>query len=270
MKTPKSLAMCSLIAATLLCGSAVAAAHAQDFNLVNASGKTIGQASYTIDKTKTGFKVNSRFRYRATLAADGGNEAAQVSAAELANQQGSDSGKSIAMEFTASYKITANGDTTEATLKNGLTQTTIELQVSKSRDSVSMTRIQGMQPGNPVTMPMPKPDFLVAPDQDPSGMQMLLTTALAHPHPDNTYLLLVPSQSPRGGARAINVELQAPTDATGTLDGKPVALKHYTLKFYEGQAELYTDANGALMEADMTPLHTKYVHTKFELTAPAR
>ena len=55
------------------------------------------------------------------------------------------------------------------------------------------------------------------------------------------------------------------SDAHGTLDGKPIDLKHYTLRFHAGDADVYTDTEGKLMEADMKQMSSKYVRVKFAL-----
>ena len=57
-------------------------------------------------------------------------------------------------------------------------------------------------------------------------------------------------------------------DAAGTLEGKPLTLKHYRLNYQKAKAELYTDADGKLMEADMGTTSASYVRVKFAMDAP--
>ena len=116
---------------------------------------------------------------------------------------------------------------------------------------------------------MPKPDFMVAPDYDPSAMQVLLTAALAHPHSDHLYLLVVPRSAAKGSTTPLYITIADPTDATGTLDGKPITLKHYALGWNKAKGDLYADADGTLMQADVGPLNVSYIRAKFKLDAHA-
>jgi hypothetical protein len=111
---------------------------------------------------------------------------------------------------------------------------------------------------------MPKPDFLVAPDYDPGAMQVLLTGALTHPHSDHLYLLVVPGIGSKP-TQALYITIADPTDATGTLDGKPAALKQYALAWNQSKGTLYTDADGKLMQVNSGPTGASYIRTGFKL-----
>ena len=56
----------------------------------------------------------------------------------------------------------------------------------------------------------PSPIFLLAPDYDPSAMQVLLSGALAHPHADHLYLLVVPASGAMGANNALYVTVADP------------------------------------------------------------
>ena len=253
--TTLSLALFSLTATS----SFAASAPSNDFVLINKSGKAIGKASYTIEK-KNGYKIRSHFNYRV--------DPADLPAVSDPSQSNSSMGRISDAQFSFEYSVDDNGNFLSGFTRDTATQLMTSLQPTKARDSININRMQaGVQEGVR-TLNLPKPDFLVAPDYDPSVIQLLLTTALAHPHADNTYMLIVPA-SPDRGPMATNdadyVVLQPAGDAKGTLGGKPVDLKHYLLNFHVGKADLYTDADGNLMEADMDPLHAKYVRATFVL-----
>jgi hypothetical protein len=62
------------------------------------------------------------------------------------------------------------------------------------------------------------------------------------------------------------VTLKSEPDAKGTLDGKPVDLKHYSVEFRAGKTDIYTDGSGTVMEVVMGALRATYVRSKFVLT----
>lgn len=238
------------------------AADNNSFVLVGRSGKSIGKASYTIDKMKDGVRVKSHFEYRL------GTEA-QAAETDPANPSMAARGRVTDAQFTAEYKVDTNGNFQSGFTQNSADQKITSFQPSKTRDSVTIGQMQGGVNLGSRTLNVPKPDFLLASDYDPGAVQVLLTVALAHPHTDSTYLLIVPGSGPAGGANAVYVQLQPPTDANGTLDGKPVALKHYVLKYANSNADVYADADGTLMEADMASPQAKYVRTRFALSDAA-
>jgi hypothetical protein len=243
--------------------SAFAAADANVFNLVNRAGRTIGKASYTITKTKDGYKVVTKFQYRA------GISNAPVGDGPDPSHPGVGAGVITDNQFNAEYKISEVGDFISGFTQNSADQVMTSFTPNKGRTQVTVGQIQGGVNLGTRDVDVPKPQFLVAPDYDPSEIQVLLTTAAAHPHDDKTYLFLVPA--PGSGARSVNTALYvilqpAPDSPAGMLEGKPVTLKHYFLNYHTGKADIYTDDAGTLMEADMGPLGANYVRAKFVLT----
>ncbi|MES2392752.1 MAG: hypothetical protein V4555_13995 [Acidobacteriota bacterium] len=239
----------------------LASSPSNDFTLVGQSGKPVGKATYTIEKTKSGYKVHSRFEYRLSSDALPGTDPTKVSGG---------AGRTAEAQFSFEYNVDDNGNFLSGYTRDSATQTMTSMSPDKARANINISRLQaGVQQGSR-TLGLPKPDFLVAPDFDPSSIQILLTTAAAHPHADNTYLLIVPSSPDRGPAAnndADYIILQADTTSPqGTLDGKPITLKHFILHYHVGQADVYTDPDGNLMEADMTPVHATYIRNKFTLT----
>ena len=251
------------IALSISAAAVAASAQANSFRLVNKSGRTIGKASYSIDKTKDGYKVKARFEYRMGIAAD--TDTSDLSAAPSTSSSVTDN------QFSSEYKVDANGDYLSGFTLNGSTQTLSYFTPSKTRDSIVIGQTQGGVGLGSKDLPMPLPSFLVAPDYDPSAMQVLLTGALAHPHSDHLYLLAVPSSGGRSLNNALYVTIADPTDATGTLDGKPFTLKRYALGWNKAKGALYADADGTLMQADIGTINISYIRAKFKLdTASAQ
>jgi hypothetical protein len=251
------------LAVSCIAAAAHASSPSNDFILLGQSGKPVGKASYSIDKAKNGFKVHARYSYHLNtdnMALPGTDP----------TQAGGGAARTIETQYTFEYAVDANGDFTSGYTRDSSTQTMISFQPDKARTNINISALQaGVQQGSR-TLALPRPDFLVAPDFDPSALQALLTSAAAHPHPDNTYLLIIPTSPDRGFQSANDADyviLQPASDSPqGTLDGKPVTLKHYTLQYHVGQGDLYTDADGNLMEAILPPVHATYVRNKFALS----
>jgi hypothetical protein len=251
------------LALSLAACTTAAFAQANSFQLVNKSGRTVGKASYSIEKTKDGYKVKAKFEYRTGISVT--SDATDPSGAPSASSAVTDA------QFSSEYKVDANGDYLSGFTQNGSTQTLSSFTPSKTRNSVVIGQTQGGVGLGSKDLPMPLPSFLVAPDYDPSAIQVLLTGALAHPHSDHLYLLAVPSSGPRGLNTALYVTIADPTDATGTLDGKPVTLKRYALGWNKAKGALYADADGTLMQADIGTINISYIRAKFKLdTASAQ
>ena len=246
--------------------SAFAAADANSFALVNRAGRTIGKASYTITKAKDGYKITTHFQYRGGVSsdpsADSPDPARPGVGAVITDYQ-----------YSGEYKVAEDGNFLSGFTQNSANQIISSFGPNKTRTLVTVGQIQGGVNLGSRDIAMPKPDFLLVPDYDPSAIQVLLTTSAAHPHSDSTYLFLVPASG--AGPKALNtplfVTLQPLTDTpAGTLDGKPVTLKHIQMNYHAGKADLYVDDAGNLMQADMGTLSASYIRTKFVLTPAAQ
>ena len=254
-----SLGLVSLAAASF------AAAPANSFNLVSAAGKSIGNASYTITKDKNGYHIVGKFQYRlgSSISADSATGDTHMGNSVTFNEG----------QFSEDFKVSEEGNFISGYTQNSTNQMMTSFQPNKTGTMVTVNQIQGGVGLGSHDLPLPKPNFLVVPDFDPGSLQLFLTTALAHPHDDKTYLFLVPAGSnPRGRESNLYVTLQlAPDIPEGTLDGKPVKVMHYLMGYHTGKADLYTDDSGTLMQADMGPLSVSYVRAKFVLSAaPAK
>jgi len=241
---------------TLTCTAATALAADANSFILTRGGKPVGKASYTLDKTKDGgFHGKSRFEYR------------MAAAISLNTTTGADNpGNQITEgQYSFDYKVDAAGDFLSGYTQNTTTQTITSFQPDKARTTVTIGESQGGS-SQSKSLAVPLPDYLVTPDYDPSAIQVFLSTALAHPHPDGKYTLVIPG-SGRSLTSFIYVALKPAADASGTLDGKTVTLKHYQLQFYKGMGDLYTDPDGNLMQADIPTLSASYIRVKFSLAA---
>jgi len=240
------------------------AAPANAFNLVS-NGKTIGNASYTISKDKNGYHVVGKFQYRlgSSVSANTNTGDAHMETSVAFNEG----------QFTEDFKVSEDGSFLSGYTQNASNQILTSFQPNKAGTTVTVNQIQGGVGLGSHDITMPKPSFLLVPDFDPANLQLFITTALAHPHDDKTYLFLIPSGSnPKAAEKPAYVVLQlAPDTPGGMLDGKAVTLHHYLVGYHVGKADLYVDDTGTLMQADMGPLKTSYIRAKFALAAePAK
>lgn len=248
--------------------SAFAAADKDVFTLVH-GGKPVGKASYTISKSKDGFHVVAHFQYHVGIGRGGDLDESANGVMSISNKGGG--GSQIVFnegQMTEDYKITDDENYLSGFIQNATNQMLTSYQPDKARKVVIIGQNQGGIAGDSRSLELPSPDFLIAADYDPSAIQLLVNKVMNHPHKDNTYLVLTPvSYGGRpGGTQAVPVAMALMDGAaSGTLDGKPVTLKHFQMKFHSGAADIYTDDAGNLMEADMGTLSTNYVRNGFAL-----
>ncbi|MGA7156437.1 MAG: hypothetical protein WBY53_06310 [Acidobacteriaceae bacterium] len=255
-----SLALASFAATAL-------ASNANNFTLVNSkSGKSVGKASYSIDKSKNVFKVQGRFEYHipsSDLPSSPQSNTTVVNGRAITN---SNEGFVDDGQYTTSYKVNADGDFLSGFVQNETTLTMTSFEPNKAHTAVTVTSVQAGKIGDGEDLPIPKPNFLFAADGDPSAIQILITEVLTHPHPDATYLVVVPPGISNHQPDLFYVTVQPIKDQpTGTLDGKPIALKRFIMNFHVGHADIYVDNDGNLMQANMTPMALKYIRAKFTL-----
>jgi len=252
------LALVSLLA------SAFAVAPTNSFNIVTAAGKTVGNASYTISNDKNGYHIIGKFQYHLGSSAGADNTTGDT---HMSNVVTFNEG-----QFNEDFKVAEDGNFISGYTQNATTQMMSSFQPNKAGTLVTVNQIQGGVGLGAHDLTLPKPGFLVVPDFDPGSLQLFLTTALAHPHADKTYLFVVPAGSnPRARESTLYVTLQlAPDTVEGTLDGKPVHLLHYLMGYHVGSADLYADDAGTLMRADMGPLGVSYIRAKFVLAGAAK
>ncbi|MGC9198990.1 MAG: hypothetical protein ACP5E5_08645 [Acidobacteriaceae bacterium] len=231
-----------LVLASLSLPALASSKNNNGFILIDSqSGKTVGKAAYSIQKSSKGYKVGGNFQYNLQ-----------------AGQQG---------QYSFSSKLDNTGNLLSASVEDQSTQKTYIFQPNKNRTSVEFTTIQAGNLATPMSAVLPKPEVFMAPIGDPSGIQVLMTSALAHPHTPPIYLLLVPLSVINKINHYHMVGIQPDSDRTATLDGKSITLKSFKLRFHTGaDGEVYLDDSGNLMEADLPKFGMNYVRKNFTLT----
>jgi hypothetical protein len=222
-----------LFALTLLASaSALHAATPVTFDLINKGHTSSGTATLTFETSKKGIKFHSALEYSVVK---------------------------YGTPHAIDYKVDPDGLFLSASSYSVNDRAATLYSPAKGHTAVDI-----MLPGGDLqTVPNVKPDILVAFPEDPGVWQTLFQIAATHPHADGIYTLMVPG-SKTTVATLKPFRLPAPTDSQGTLDGKDIALKHYTLTFAAGEANIYFDTDGNLMQAD-TPFSLKLVRKNFVL-----
>ena len=121
----------------------------------------------------------------------------------------------------------------------------------------------------PPAFPSPStsnPTSSCVPDYDPSALQSLLLQTASHPAEKDLYLAVIP-----GGRQQADpvpaLWLTNQPEAHGTLDGKPLTLRHYILRLYKSQFDVFADDTNTLMLATSTALSAIYTREGFILTS---
>lgn len=235
------------------------ASNTNSFVLVNSkSGKAIGKA-------KNGFKIESHFEYR-ILSSDLPSTPQTSTTVVNGRAVSTDDAQIDEGQYISSYRISDDGDFLSGFIQNAASLAMTNFEPNKPRTAITSSSVQAGILGITHDIPVPKPDVLFAPEGDPSAIQTLMTTVLTHPHPDATYLLLVPAGISSPQETLMYVTVQPVKDTrTGTLDGKSIALQRYIINFHVGHADVYVDSDGNLMQADIAPLSLNYIRAHFVL-----
>jgi hypothetical protein len=248
----RSLALC--LALTTL------PAVAQNNFTITVHGKPSGKASYTIDKTKDGFHVKSKVSYRLSAAATTPDDPPASTKGRSANAAPGLAGD---FQFVEDYKLDTNSSYTGGFTMNMVSLLITSYTPSKSRDTLVIGQTQNGVPA--LTTPIAiKPDFVMLPDYDPSALQSLLLQTAAHPAPKDLYLAVIPGKRPDDDA-APALWLTDQPEAHGTLDGKPITLRHFILRLYKSQFDLFADETNTLMLGTSTALSAIYTRDSFVL-----
>ena len=246
------------------------AADTNNFVIINSkNGKVMGKAAYSIDTAKNGVvRIRSHWTF-------------QLHTGDLPSAMNTDAGVATGRQITpgntsnfvdgqysSDYKLDPNGDYISGYLQDGSSLVMTSYTPNKTRTAIAVSAVQAGNISETSDVPLPKPGFIVAPDLDPSAIQAIVTTAINHPHPDSTYLLLNPigvnDEQPGNNLAYVTIQPVSGV-ANGTLDGKPVVLKRYLMNFHTNHALIFVDENGTVMEVQMGPLSANYVREKFAL-----
>ena len=254
MRTLRTLS----IAAVALLAPICVLAQANNFTLFSTkSDKPVGRATYTVDKVKNGTRLKSSFQYKLL-------SAPKVSDDPDKRDLG---GNVTEAQMSTEFTVDANGNLLGGYSRNGATQMMTNYTPDAARANVTIAQLQAGSSSLPQQLPMPKPDFLVVADFDPGSMQILLNAVLNHPHADHLYLTLNPGSGARAFPVPLYIAIGDPTTAKGTLDGKPVELKAFPLKWNKASGMLYATEDGQLMQVDAGVANARYIRNKFTLDA---
>jgi hypothetical protein len=231
----------ALLASILLATSS--AAFAADKNDKNSFdfivwGKNVGTTSYTLDRSKGTTKVSSRVDRH-----------------------------DYPVPMTEEFRIGPDGLVTSGLVTRPNDQFIAVYNPDKQHTKIDVLPTRKGEPQPAVQWNLPRPDLLIGLMEDSATWQILMDTVTAHPHADNVYPLLIVGENNADRDRLEPGRLAAPTDAKGTLDGKPVALRHYIYTLSKGPVDIYVDADGKLMQAEVGGYGYKHVRTGFTLAS---
>jgi hypothetical protein len=255
VRTGLSSLLCAMSFFCLLHAQAPAPANGQSNNFdLQANMKSIGHDTYTLAKAKQGYKLTSRFSYHLS---------------------------GMESEVSDEFKFSDTFTYVEGAASSISSQMHTSYIPNKARTELVVGMVQaGVQDSKHLPI---KPDFVIMPHYDAGAAQAMLLLATTHPTADNLYNVVVPgatgatpprdpSEPPGGhqapGNNAYDALWTKGPDATGTLDGKPVALHSYVLTGGKNTWSFFADTDGTLMQLDNSMVHASYVRAKFKLDLP--
>ena len=199
-------------------------------------GKKVGTTSYTLASSKGSTKVSSRVDRH-----------------------------DFPVPMTEDFRIGSDGLVLSGTVTRPNDQFTAFYNPDKQHSKIDVLPSKKGEPQPAVVWNMPRPDFLIGLMEDSATWQILMDTVMAHPHADNAYPLLNVGENNFTPDRVEVGHLSAPDASKGTLDGKPVELRHFVLTLPKGAVDIYVDADGRLMQAEVGSYGYKHVRTNFTL-----
>jgi hypothetical protein len=219
---------------------AAAIAQSASFDLV-VDGKISGHDTYSLSKTKQGYKLSSKLRYN-------------VHAAEG--------------DFSNEYKFNGNYAYLDASLtENGSSPMMTSYVPNKTRTELTIGRVQS---GSQATDFFPiKPDFFLLPPFDAGAVQGLLLAAM-QPSAPSVFTVYSPTAgSDRGHSAAVDAKWVKGPGVSATLDGKPFTAQTFLLATPAFHWILYSDDAHNLLQCDLPSVKTSYIHQGFKLNDPA-
>lgn len=250
----RSLALC-------LTFTALPAAAQNNFTITT-HGKPSGKASYAIEKTKDGYHIKSRINYHLSAATI---TPPDETTAPTRGRSSPAPGLAGDFQFVEDYKLDANSTYSGGFITNMVTLVNTSYALSKSRDKLFISQNQVGASSIPIPVNI-KPDLVLLPDYDPSAFQSLLLQTVAHPAPKDLYFVLIPGKK-LDDEPVPALWLNDQPDAHGTLDNKPLTLRHFILRLYKSQYDVFADETNTLMLASSTNLSAIYTRDGFVLNS---
>jgi hypothetical protein len=228
-----------IVLAALLAGIPLRAfaAETNSFDIIGRGNLKTATVTYTLDKAKDGLHARA-----------------------IVNRAGT-----VPTTIVDDYKVTPDGNFLVGTSTvRDAAQTTFA--TSKAHDSLTVSVVLDKLPLGRRDLKLTIPSYLILFPDDPSVWQLLMDTATAHAHADNVYYILVPQADAKSHDRMEAFTWNPGGETTGTLEGKPVALRHIALKFKDNSlGNLYADAAGKIMQVEAPYLGVKQIRTGFVL-----
>jgi hypothetical protein len=236
----RSIALSTLLASLSL---SAFAAETNSFDVIGRGNLKTATVTYSIDKVKEGLRARA-----------------------IINRAGT-----IATTIVTDYKVTpdANFLLGTSTVRDAA-QTTFAASKARGANTETATLtisvVLDKSPLGRRDLKLTIPSYLILFPDDPSVWQILADTATAHPHADNVYYVLALQVDARTHDHMEAFTWNAGGDKTGTLDGKPITLQHFALRFKDNSVgNIYTDAAGKIMQVEAPYLGVKQIRTNFAL-----
>lgn len=200
--------------------------------------RSVGKADYTFQPSSSGWKLDAHYEFNVPV-----NVSAVRQAAFRADwEQVSDATNLDVAETKQSFTVSPN----------------------KNRSSLEFQASAGGQTAQN-ELPL-QPHTAVLANFDPSGLQVLLNMQAAAPAAAGKYQCFIPS----GRGTMLACTLAAAEKAGGTLAGKPLELRHWSLSLAGNIMDLYADSAGNLMDAEVKSQKLDYRRNGFALSAGAQ
>jgi hypothetical protein len=234
----KKIVKLSSVVLSFVLLSTSSAAFAADTNSFDfyVWGKKVGTTSYSVSTSKGTTKVSSRVDRH-----------------------------DFPVPMTEEFRIGSDGLVLSGTVTRPNDKFTAFYNPDKQHTKIDILPTKNGEPQPAVTWNLPRPDLLIGLMEDSATWQMLMDTVMAHPHADNAYPILNVGENNFTPDRVEVGHLSAPEAGKGTLDGKPIELRHFVLTLPKGAVDLYVDADGRLMQAEVASYGYKHVRTGFAL-----
>ena len=227
--------LCFLIAAgAMVAGLVAAQARAQSF-ILSQNGKSVGSADLAIKQAGGGFDATSK---------------AKVDMPGLK------------YNFSEHENLDGSYHLQNVQLKGSVNGTSASVDTAPQGQQFAMKiDASGKVTNTPLAF---HPQAVFYPDFDPAALQVMLNLGAAHNNRD--LWAIVPKQS--GSVAALRIATKP--DESGTLDGKPVVVHHYTVTTPAETTEVFSGPSNQLLQAEWTSEGFAMVRKGFVINPPAK